>query len=98
MTLDSKVCTEWAYISHFHRPFYVYAYATSITAAHHFGLPIAAGDTALRDRYLDVLRAGGSVPPHELLLRAGHDLTLAAPYEALVKRMDGIMDEMERLL
>jgi oligoendopeptidase F len=96
--IDPKVCTEWAFISHFHRPFYVYAYATSLTAAFHFGEQIAAGHPGVRDAYLGVLRAGGSVPPHELLLRAGLDLASAAPYRSLVRRMNEVMDEMERLL
>ncbi|MBI5716448.1 MAG: oligoendopeptidase F family protein [Burkholderiales bacterium] len=98
LQIDPKVCTEWAFISHFHRPFYVYAYATSITAAFHFGEQIAAGRPGVRDAYLGVLRAGSSVPPHELLVRAGLDLTSPAPYRSLVRRMNEVMDEMERLL
>ena len=33
MTIDPQYCQEWAYVPHFYRPFYVYAYATSATAA-----------------------------------------------------------------
>ena len=98
MTIDPLYCREWAFIPHFHRPFYVYAYATSTTAAQYFGEAILAGKPGAREAYLDVLRSGGSVPPHELLKRAGLDLTTAEPYQVLIRRMNTIMDEVERLL
>lgn len=98
MKIDPTYCAEWAFVPHFHRPFYVYAYATSTTAAQFFGERILRGEPGAREAYLDVLRAGGSVPPHELLQRAGLDLTTAAPYQALTRRMDALMDEVEKLL
>ena len=76
----------------------MYAYATATAAAYHFGDRILAGQPGARDAYLQVLRAGSSVPPHELLKRAGLDLASPAPHEALVRRMNAIMDELERLL
>ena len=98
MTIDPAYCKEWAYIPHFHRPFYVYAYATSATAAQFFGEQILAGQPGMREAYLGVLAAGSSLPPHESLKKAGLDLTTAAPYEALVKRMNAALDEIERLV
>ena len=97
MTIDPLYCKEWAYIPHFHRPFYVYAYATSATAAQFFGEQILAGKPGAREAYLNVLRAGSSVPPHELLKKAGLDLSTAEPYQALIKRMNTVMDEVEGL-
>ena len=98
MTIDPVYCTEWAYIPHFHRPFYVFAYATSTAAAYHFGDKILAGEPGARENYLNVLRAGSSVPPHELLKRAGLDLSTPAPYRSLLMRMERAMDELEKLL
>jgi oligoendopeptidase F len=98
MTLDPVVCSEWAYIPHFYRPFYVYQYATSMAAASHFTQRILAGGEREREAYLDVLRAGGAVHPVPLLQRAGLDMTSPEPYRALVARMDALIDEMERLL
>lgn len=98
MAIDPAYCKEWAYIPHFHRPFYVYAYATSATAAQFFGEAILAGKPGAREAYLGVLSAGGSVPPHELLKRAGLDLTTAEPYQVLINRMNATMDEVERLI
>lgn len=98
MTIDEAYCAEWAYIPHFYRPFYVYQYATSMAAASHFAEQLQAGDAALRERYLDVLRAGGSVDPYPLLKKAGLDMATPQPYRALERRMNAVMDEMEKLL
>lgn len=98
MKIDPKYCSEWAYISHFYRPFYVYQYATSISAGIYFATQINQGGEKARETYLDVLRAGGSQYPYDLLKQAGLDMASPAPYQALVKRMDAIMDEMEKLM
>jgi oligoendopeptidase F len=98
MAIDAAYCAEWAFIPHFHRPFYVYAYATSATAAQFFGEAILAGKPGAREAYLGVLQAGGSLPPHQLLQQAGLDLASAAPYRVLVARMEAVLDEVERLL
>jgi oligoendopeptidase F len=102
MQIDPTVCTEWAFIPHFHRPFYVYQYATSMAAASHFSQQLlagaASGSTAQRDNYLAVLRSGGSRHPVPLLKDAGLDMTSPAPYQALVRQMERLMDEMEGLL
>jgi oligoendopeptidase F len=47
---------------------------------------------------LDVLRSGGSVHPVPRLRAAGLDMDSPAPYAALIRHMDQLMDEMERLL
>jgi len=98
MEINPLYCQEWAYIPHFHRPFYVYAYATSATAAQFFGDQILSGQPGAREAYLGVLRAGSSVPPHESLKRAGLDLSTPAPYTFLAQRMNEVMDEVEKLM
>jgi oligoendopeptidase F len=98
MKIDPVVCSEWAYIPHFYRPFYVYQYSTSLAAASHFTQQILAGGERERENYLDVLRAGGSMHPVPLLQRAGLDMTQPEPYRALIARMDTLLDEMEKLL
>ena len=47
---------------------------------------------------LNVLRAGGSVYPYQLLKQSGVDLATPVPYQALIKRMNAIMDQMEKIL
>src|SRR6185295_13154180 len=90
--IDDVYAMEWAYIPHFYRDFYVYQYATSISAAAYFAQGIEK-DPKMRDRYLEVLKAGGSDYPVAILKRAGLDMTSPAPYRALVARMNGIVDQ-----
>jgi len=98
MQIDPQYCQEWSFIPHFYRPFYVYVYATSIAGATAFGERILTGKVEERDTFLNVLRAGGSVPPYQLLKNAGLDMATPQPFQALNKRMNAIMDEMEVLL
>ncbi|MFG6456294.1 M3 family oligoendopeptidase [Roseateles sp. BYS96W] len=98
MKIDPAYCQEWAFIPHFYRPFYVYQYATSITAALHFAEDILAAKPGARDNYLKLLASGGSVAPYQALKNAGLDMATPAPYQAVIHRMDAIMDEMEKLL
>ena len=98
LRIDPVVCTEWAYIPHFHRPFYVYQYATSMAAATHFTQQLLGGAPAARETYLGVLRAGGSRHPVPLLREAGLDMDSPLPYQALVRHMERLMDELEALL
>jgi oligoendopeptidase F len=96
--VDDLYCVEWAYIPHFYSSFYVYQYATSIAASSLFAQRVVAGDKDALERYLGLLRAGGSDYPYELVKAAGVDLATPAPYEALMRRMNAIMDEIETIL
>jgi oligoendopeptidase F len=99
MTIDDLYGQEWAFIPHFYRSFYVYQYATSISGATWFAEQFLAGETQVRDNFLNVLKAGGSAHPHDILLeQAGLDMRKPDAYQALVRRMDTIMDRMEALL
>jgi oligoendopeptidase F len=98
VAIDDAYCVEWAYISHFYNGFYVFQYATAIAASSLLAREIAAGRPGALERYLDLLRAGGSDYPYELVKRAGVDLASPAPYQALVARMSQIMDEIEAIL
>jgi oligoendopeptidase F len=98
VAIDDAYCVEWAYIPHFYNAFYVYQYATSIAASSLFAKKVESGEPGALKRYLDLLRAGGSDYPYELVKTAGVDLATAAPYQALVARMNAIMDEIEAIL
>ncbi|MBO9574164.1 MAG: oligoendopeptidase F [Sphingobium sp.] len=89
---------EWAYIPHFYRNFYVYQYATCISAAAYFSQSILNGGAKERDNYLSVLKAGGSDYPVDILKRAGLDMTTPAPYQAVVKLLKDTLDQAEALL
>ena len=100
--IDDLYGIEWAYIPHFYYNFYVYQYATSITASALIADDImaekASGGTAKRDAYLKMLSSGSSKEPIDLLKEVGADMTTSAPFKAAIKEMNGIMDEMEKLL
>ncbi len=96
--------SEWAYIPHFYYDFYVYQYATSMIG----GMSLAEGiigkqavDSGQakknRDAYIHMLASGSSKYPIELLQDAGVDMTTSRPFDAAIKEMNRIMDEMERI-
>jgi oligoendopeptidase F len=97
MTIDPDYCIEWAFIPHFFYNFYVYQYATSMAGAAQFTDAIVREGKPAAERFLAMLRAGGSDYPYEIYKRAGIDMASPAPYRALVARMNRIMDEIEGL-
>ena len=98
VAIDDAYCVEWAYIPHFYNAFYVYQYATSIAASALFAQKVSQAEPGALERYLALLRSGGSNYPYELVKTAGVDLSTPAPYKALVAQMNAIMDEIEALL
>jgi len=98
MTIDPAYAVEWTFIPHFYRNFYVFQYATSIAGGTRFAERFLTGDEQARDDYLAVLSAGGSRFAYELLREHGIDLATDAPYDALIAKMDRVMDEIEAIL
>jgi oligoendopeptidase F len=100
--VDQVMETEWAYIPHFYRDFYVFQYATSLVNSTALAQAIRAdeakGRHAARDRYLAMLKAGGSRFPIDLLRDAGVDPTTSAPFDAAMAQLNQVMDEMEKIL
>lgn len=96
--IDDLYTVEWTMISHFYNRFYVFQYATSISAGSMFAERILKGEPGARDRYLNILKAGGARYPYELVKEAGVDLASPAPYQALVRNMNSIMDRIEAIL
>ena len=82
--VDSLYGVEWAYIQHFYYNFYVYQYATSITASANLAANMRADKTS---KY-----------PIDLLKDAGVDMTTSKPFQAAMAEMNSIMNEMEKLL
>jgi oligoendopeptidase F len=99
--VDDLIASEWAFIPHFYRGFYVYQYATSMVASMAFAKRIEAeiprGETKARDAYLAVLGAGGSDYPIDILKRGGVDMTTSAPFDAAIAEMNAVMDQMEKI-
>ncbi|AFZ73439.1 oligoendopeptidase F [Natronobacterium gregoryi] len=96
--IDDHIAREWMRIPHFYRAFYVYQYATGISAA----LAITdrifeEGDTAAED-YLEFLRQGSREYPLELLRTAGVDMSTSEPIDRALETYGTRLDELESLL
>jgi len=98
VSIDDLYGIEWAYIPHFYYDFYVFQYATSIAAASDLAKKIGSGDQLAQQAFISLLKAGGSDYPYQLMKNAGIDMATAAPYSALVERMNNIMDKMQAIL
>ena len=96
--VDDYVANEWAFIPHFYSNYYVFQYATSFTASSALSEKVLAGQPGATERYLKFISSGQSKYPIELLKDAGVDMTTDEPLELTVKKMDRVMDEMEKLL
>jgi oligoendopeptidase F len=96
--LEPVYSAEWMYIQHFFFGFYVWQYATSITAANYFAQKVMHGTPADRDRYLGVLRAGGSDYGYNLLKAGGLDMATAEPYRLIVDSFSKVLDQAEALI
>jgi oligoendopeptidase F len=96
--VDDMIAVEWAHIPHFYYHFYVYQYATSFTASAALSERVLAGDSETTKRYMQLLAAGGSDYPIELLKQAGVDMTTSHPFDLTMQKMNRVMGEMEEIL
>jgi oligoendopeptidase F len=86
----------WARIPHFFSsPYYVYQYATCFASAAQVSREIMQGNTAARDRYLELLRAGGNNYPMEQLKQAGVDLSQPDTVRAVLEQLDDLVSRLE---
>ena len=96
--LDSELNLECLRIPHFYHAFYVYKYATGISAAVALSERVLSGESGSVDAYLNFLRSGGSKFPLEALKAAGVDMTTPAPIESALRLFERRLDELEALL
>ena len=98
MEYDYNISCEWARIPHFYRAFYVYKYATGITAAINIVKRILSdGEPAVKD-YFEFLSGGGSTDPVSLLKLAGVDLSSTKPFEVAMAEFSETLTEFEKLM
>jgi oligoendopeptidase F len=96
--VDDYVANEWAFIPHFYNSFYVFQYATSFTASSALSEKVLSGEPGATGRYLKFILSGKAKYPIDLLKDAGVDMSSDEPLELTVKKMNRVMDEMEKLL
>jgi len=97
-TLDEELSSECFRIPHFYRAFYVYQYATGISAALSLAERVSLGGAKEREDYLRFLSGGSSATPIELLRIAGVDMESPQPIESAMKRFEQLVDELESLI
>jgi len=95
---DDHIEREWMRIPHFYYNFYVYQYATGMSAAVAIATRIREEGESAAEDYLAALRLGGSAYPLDVLETAGVDMTSPDPIEAAVDVYDEALSEIEPLL
>ncbi|MCQ2610615.1 MAG: oligoendopeptidase F [Treponema sp.] len=98
MTFESNSDMEGLRIPHFYSAFYVYKYATGISAAMALADRVTNGGDAEREDYFKFLKSGGSRYPIESLKVAGVDMASSEPVQKALDRFEQIVDELEKLL
>lgn len=95
--IDPEIDIEWARIPHFYYQFYVYQYATGISAALALADRVLQGGKTERDAYLSFLKGGGSRHPIDLLRLAGVDMKSPQPVSAAIGKFDHLITQLRRL-
>jgi oligoendopeptidase F len=96
--LDPELDLECLRIPHFYHAFYVYKYATGISAAVALSQRVLSGEPGSVDAYLNFLCSGGSKFPLETLKAAGVDMATPAPIESALRLFEHRLAELEELL
>jgi oligoendopeptidase F len=96
--IDPELDLECLRIPHFYHAFYVYKYATGISAAVALSQRVLSGAPGSVEAYLNFLRSGGSKFPLDTLKAAGVDMTTPAPIESALQLFERRLEELEELL
>ena len=91
--VDEEIKYEWARIPHFYYNFYVYKYATGLSAACHIVDDILSHKENAVENYKEFLKCGIKKSPIESLKLAGVDLTKKEVVESAIKMFNDVIDE-----
>lgn len=97
VVVDEEIKYEWERIPHFYYNFYVYKYATGLSAACYIVNAILSGSKDALDNYLKFLKLGGSMDPLDELKVAGVDMSKPDVILSAINMFDEILDEFEQL-
>lgn len=95
VVVDDEIRYEWERIPHFYYNFYVYKYATGLSAACYIVNSILSGDADAKEKYMKFLTLGGSMEPLEELKVAGVDMTSPEVVLSAIKMFDNILEEFK---
>lgn len=96
--IDDELGLECLRIPHFYRAFYVYKYATGMSAAIALSQRVLQGGERELNDYLGFLQGGCSKFPLELLRDAGVDMSKPEPVDIALKHFEKLVDELDELL
>ena len=97
VVIDDDIKYEWARIPHFYYNFYVYKYATGLSAACHIANDILSGKEQAVDNYKEFLKCGSKKSPIESLKLAGVDLSKKEVVESAISMFNDTIDEFIKL-
>lgn len=98
LRLVPELDIEWARIPHFYCNFYVYQYATGISAADALVEKVLKEGKEARDKYLTFLSSGSSLYPLDVLQLAGVDMRSSEPVASAMRHFGQLVDSLEQLL
>ena len=96
--IDPELQLECFRIPHFYRAFYVYKYATGLSAAIALSQRVMHGGKKELEEYLSFLKGGCSKDPLDLLRDAGVDMTRPEPVQTALKRFGTLVNELDGLI
>ena len=96
--IDEQLQLECFRIPHFYRAFYVYQYATGLSAAIALSQRVLGGGESELNDYLAFLKGGCSKYPLDLLRDAGVDLEKPEPVDTALKHFGNLVDQLDELL
>lgn len=97
VVIDKEIEIEWARIPHFYYNFYVFQYATGISAALALANRVLKGGAKEREAYLGFLKSGSSDYPIETLEKAGVDMSSPAPVKEAIDYFGNLVDKLSSL-
>ena len=95
---DDLIRYEWSRIPHFYSSFYVYKYATGLSAALSIATDILAGREDIKEGYLEFLKSGGSDYPLNILKKVDVDMTTTKPIEKALNMFKEKLNELKQLI
>lgn len=98
IVIDEYNKYNWTRIHHFFRCFYVYKYATGISCAIDIASRILAGEEGLVEKYINMLKMGGSKKSLDILKTVGIDLEDSRTYENALEFYKKDIEKLEELI
>ena len=96
--IDEAIKYEWSRIPHFYYNFYVYKYATGLSAAAFIASQILSGNKEYIEKYKNFLKLGGSMYPIDELKQVDIDMTKKEVVESAIEMFKNTLEEFEKLI